>query len=106
MISITDLRIDSKSLGEGLMLTDVVPYYDYSKDGKDKALAGYKYKIVCPAHKLESISVKIAGAKQMEPEDGTFPVVRFSGMEIRVYVIDGKGVISATATGIHTADKG
>lgn len=106
MISISNLRIDPRSLGEGLLLTDVTPYYDYSADKKDRALAGYKYKIACPIHKLESITVKIAGAKQMEPEEGAFPIVKFSGMEIKAYIIDGKPVISATATGIHTADKG
>lgn len=102
MISISNLKIDPASLGENLMLTDVTPHFDYN--GAEKTLVGFKYKVACPFHKLETITIKIAGKKQLEAEDGIFPIVKFSNLEIKVYIIDGKPVISATATAIHKMD--
>lgn len=32
-LKITDLAIDSKSLGETMLLADITPSFEYSKDG-------------------------------------------------------------------------
>lgn len=81
------------------MLVDVRPYYNY--EGTSKELEGYKYKVVLPQHKMDSLEVKIPGAKLTELAEGEFPMVEFEGLEARVYVIDGNGVISATATNMR-----
>lgn len=99
MINLNDLRIDNSCFGKHKILADVKPYYSYGSDSKD--LDGYKYKIVFPSLKMESVDVKIPGAKQIELKGDDFPYVELEGLEVKVYVIEGKPIITATAKNIH-----
>lgn len=98
-MKISDLRIDPNSFGKQKLLVDIRPYYNYADNSRD--IEGYKYKVALPTHKMDSIEVKIAGAKLLELKDGEFPLVEFEGLEARVYVIEGKEFISATAKSLH-----
>ena len=50
---------------------------------------------------MDSLEVKIAGAKLLELADGEYPMIDFEGLEAKAYVIDGKAVITATAKNIR-----
>lgn len=97
-MNISNLTINNASFGKAKMLVDIRPYYNYADNSKD--IEGYKYKVVLPAHKMDSLEVKIAGAKLLELADGEFPLVEFENLEARIYVIDGKGIVTAMATGM------
>ena len=99
IMRISDLTINTASFGKQKMLVDIRPIYNYESNSRD--IEGYKYKVILPAHKMDSVEVKIAGAKLLELADGEYPLVEFEGLEARIYVIDGKGVLSATATGLR-----
>ncbi len=99
IMRIQDLKIDNTSFGRAKMLVDIRPYYNYAENSKD--IEGYKYKVLLPAHKMDSLEVKIAGAKLLELADGEYPMIDFEGLEAKAYVIDGKAVITATAKNIR-----
>ena len=96
---ISDLSISNSSFGKDKILVDIRPYYNYGSSSKE--IEGYKYKVVLPALKMEPLEVKIPGAKLLELKDGEFPHVEFEGLEAKIYVIEGKGVVSASATGMR-----
>ena len=98
-MKISDLKISNTSFGKDKILVDVRPYYNYGSNSKE--VEGYKYKAVLPALKMDAIEVKIPGAKLLELKEGEFPLVEFEGLEARVYVIEGKGVVTATASGMR-----
>ncbi|MCH4007234.1 MAG: hypothetical protein LKE86_08760 [Eubacterium sp.] len=97
MIRLSDLKIDPASLGTNLMLTDIRPVYDYKSGSRTDDVIGYKYEVACPEHHLEKITIKISGNQQIEMKEGSFPVVEFRGLEIKVYVINGDVRLTATA---------
>lgn len=81
------------------MLVDIRPYYNYGENRSE--VEGFKYRVVLPSHKMEALEVKIPGSKLLELSDGEYPMVEFEGLEARIYIIDGKGIISATATSLR-----
>ncbi len=101
MLSIRDVKIDIASLGEKKLLTAVTPVYEYGKDGKrTDTISGYRYEVALPAHGLEKLGVKIAGAQLLDkPED--IVAVEFENLEIMAYEMQGRVQLSAEATGIH-----
>lgn len=99
IMRISDLTINNSSFGKQKILVDIRPVYNYESNSKE--IEGYKYKVVLPAHKMDSLEVKIPGVKLLELADGEFPMVEFEGLEARVYVIGGKELLSATATGMR-----
>lgn len=104
MIDISKLRIDPASLGEKLLLTEVNPWFEYVDGKKQDIPMGYKYTVACTAHALNTITVKVKGKQMVEATD-EFPAVKFSGLELKVYVIEGKPMITAIATGIALVNK-
>ena len=102
MLNIRDLRIDVASLGQKMLLVDVMPAYEY-KDGKrTDNIVGYRYEVALPAHNLDKISVRIDGKQLMDaPEDG-FIEVGFTNLEVSAYEREGKVLFTAKATGIVT----
>ena len=105
MIRASDLVIDTKkTLGEILLLTEITEIKS-KKDGKNtEEVEGYRYYVASEALNLEKIGVKIPGKMQIEKPVG-IERVSFEGMTITPYIIDGKLVISATATGIAVVKK-
>lgn len=103
MLNIRDVRIDPTSLGDKMMMVNVLPAYEY-KDGKrTDNIVAYRYEVALPAHNLDKISVRIDGKQLMDaPEDG-FVEVKFTGLEVSAYERDGKVLFTAKATGITAA---
>ena len=97
------LRIAPESLGNKLLLTDVIPYKKYVDNKPTDEIEGYRYVVACTAHGLDKLSIKIAGKQLMEDPAGGYPAVTFTGLEIRPYVMNGQLGLTATATGIAAA---
>ena len=104
MININELRIDPASLGSTKFLTGVAPYFKYDEEkNRTNEVEGYRYDVALAEKGLEKISVKIAGEKQMDVPESGLEAVDFSGMDIHIYIIDGKPLITAKANKIYKA---
>ena len=103
MLNLRDLRIDPASLGNKMLLVDVMPAYEY-KDGKrTETVTGYRYVVCLAEHRLEKLSVRIDGPQQMEqPED--FVDVEFTDLVVTGYESQGKLQFSAKASGIFPVE--
>lgn len=99
MLDISKLRIDEKSLGDKLVLTEVRPYRSY-KEGESGEIEGYRYTVAVINHGFEKLGIKIQGRQLIDLKEGNYPFVRFDDLKLKLYMIDGKAGISATATGV------
>ena len=99
MLNIRDLKIDNASLGQKMLLVEVVPAYEYKDKQRTDTITGYRYVVCLVDHHLEKLNVRIDGPQLMEQPDG-FLEVEFDGLEVRAY--ESKGVVNFTAkaTGI------
>ena len=102
MLNIRDLRIDPASLGEKMLLVEIIPAYEYKDGVKTSNIGGYRYVVALPKHNLEKISVKIDGEQLMDKPEG-FVEVEFENLEVLAYEMRGNVQISARATGISLA---
>ncbi len=102
MLNIRDLRIDPASLGEKMLLVEIIPSYEYKDGAKTNNISGYRYVVALPKHNLEKISVKIDGEQLMDKPEG-FVEVEFENLEVLAYEMRGNVQISAKATGISLA---
>lgn len=69
-MKITDLIIDSKSLGSKLWLVEVSPAYEYQNNRRTDTVLGYRYTVALPDKGLDKINVRIDGEKRMDTPDG------------------------------------
>jgi hypothetical protein len=99
MLNIRSLSIDPASLGETMLLVDVLPTYEYVNGARTEKLSGYRYVVALPAHQLEKLSVKIPGRQLIDRPNG-YIEVEFSDLFVRPYESQGHVLLSATATGI------
>lgn len=97
------LRISPRSLGDKMLLAQVVPFRKYIDGKPSDEVEGYRYVVALPAHNLDKISVKIPGKQQMDDPAGGFPAVTFTGLEVKPYVMNGQLQVTATATAIAEA---
>ena len=65
-MKITDLIIDSKSLGSKLWLVEVSPAYEYQNNRRTDTVLGYRYTVALPDKCLDKINVRIDGEKRMD----------------------------------------
>ena len=65
-MTITDLIIDPKSLGNKLWLVDVVPVYEYKDNKRTENIIAYRYIVAMPEKNLDKINVKIEGKQLIE----------------------------------------
>ena len=94
-----DLIINPKSVGDHLLLVDIMPAYEY-KDGKrTESVTGHRYIVTMPEKRFEKIGVRIDGPKLIDKTDGT-PEVRFADLELSLYFARGEYQVSAKAKGI------
>ena len=100
MLNIRDLKIDNASLGDKLLLVEVVPVYEYKDKQRTDNLIGYRYVICLLAHHLEKLNVRSDGPQRMEQPDG-FVEVTFDDLEVRAYEAQGKVQFTAKAADIH-----
>ena len=98
-MTITDLIIDPKSLGNKLWLVDVVPVYEYKDNKRTENITAYRYVVAMPEKNLDKISVKIEGKQLIEKPAG-YAEVKFTGLEMSIYWLNGQPQVGAKATGI------
>lgn len=103
-MTITDLIIDPKSLGNKLWLVDVVPVYEYKDNQRTENITAYRYTVAMPEKNLDKISVKIEGKQLVEKPDG-YAEVTFTGLEVFIYWLHGQPQIGAKAMGITLVRK-
>ena len=53
MLNIRDLRSDPASLGEKMLLVEIIPSYEYKDGAKTNNIGGYRYVVALPKHNLE-----------------------------------------------------
>ncbi len=99
-MKLTELIIDTRTLGKKLLLVDVSPYYAYAEGKKTEVVEGYRYTVALPDRMFEKVSVKIKGDAQMDNPD-TYIDVSFEGLELFIYWRGGEYALGATAKGIH-----
>ena len=99
-MTLRDVLISNASLGNPMLLVEVIPAYEYQDKQRTDKIAGYRYVVCLVAHHLEKLNVRIDGPQLMEQPDG-FVEVEFEGLEVRAY--ENKGVVNFTAkaTGIY-----
>ena len=99
---IKDLKIDPASLGKHKLLVDTAPVAEYVGGQRTDKVVGYRYIVALPEHGFEKLSVKIVGDKLLDVPDGKdYIAVDFKGLEIKVYEVQGKAQLSATAAEIY-----
>lgn len=111
MLKITDLKIDTASLGGNFLLVDITPYNTYKDGERTDTLEGYRYDIALPKHKMEKLSVKIPISVCNVPlvnieKEEEIPMLRqvvFEGLEVTSYFMQGNINLKATATKISFA---
>lgn len=102
MLNIRNLKIDPASLGAKKLLVDIAPVHDYRDNQRLSEIIGYRYIVALPEHSLEKVGVKILG-KQLLEKPESFVEVEFSGLELSVYMSDGKPMVTARATAVTLA---
>lgn len=102
-MTITDLIIDPKSLGNKLLLVDIAPVYEYRDNRRTENITGYRYTVAMPDNNLDKINVKIDGNQLIEKPDG-YAEVHFTGLEVFIYWLNGQPNVGAKATGITLAN--
>ena len=98
-MTITDLIIDPKSLGNKLWLVDIAPVYEYRDNRRTENITGYRYTVVMPDNNLDKINVKIDRKQLIEKPDG-YAEVHFTGLEVFIYWLNSQPNVGAKATGI------
>ena len=100
---ITDLIIDSRSLGSKFWLVEVLSSYEY-KDGKrTDNISAYRYVIALPEKGLEKVNVKIEGKQLLDAPKG-YAEVNFNALEVFIYWSGGDYQVGAKAKGISLAN--
>lgn len=100
---ITDLIIDPRSLGNKLWLVDIAPVYEYKDNRRTDNITAYRYTVAMPDRNLDKIGVKIDGKQLIEKPDG-YAEVKFTGLEVFIYWLNGQPQVGAKATGIALAN--
>lgn len=116
MIKITDLRIDSSSLGKEFLLAEINPSYEYQDGQRTTKVNGYKYAVAIPAIKFEKLSIKVPLQKRQAPlfditSENHEPIptgvkvtgvkVGFKNIEVKPYFSAGNINFTATADDVY-----
>ena len=96
-LNIADLTIANSSLGEGMLLTDVRPTYEYLDNKRTDKIVGYAYTVALTAHRYADLTIKINGDKQIDLTGDSMPV-HFEGLKVKAYKSFRDGEIYFTAT--------
>lgn len=100
MLKLSHIVIDAKrSVGTGLLLTDITPVYLYQNQKKTDQIIAHKYECAMPDKNLDKVDVKIDGKKLLDLTD-EYIEVEFENLELSFYTREGQLQISAKATGI------
>ena len=104
-MKLTDLKIDPQSLGNKLLLVEVLPSYAYSEGKRTNTVTGYRYTVAMPDHGFDKLSVRIDGKQQLDTPDG-YAEVAFRDLEIYIYWTPTGYQVGARAKGIQLVDTG
>ena len=104
-MKLTDLKIDPQSLGNKLLLVEVLPTYAYSEGKRTNTVTGYRYTVAMPDHGFDKLSVRIDGKQQLDTPDG-YAEVAFRDLEIYIYWTPTGYQVGARAKGIQLVDTG
>lgn len=93
-----DLFLDkNKHVGKDLTFVEAGPKKNY----KTNEVVGTNFKVLSP-ELMETFNIAILGKK---PEEFSYikkrSIIEFDNLEVRLYVIDGKPIISRRATGVN-----
>ena len=102
-MTITNLIIDPKSLGNRLWLVDIAPVYEYKDNRRTDNITGYRYTVAMPEKSLDKINVKIEVEQLIEKPEG-YVEVKFTGLEVFIYWLNGQPQVGAKATGVTLAN--
>lgn len=108
MISISDLKFRSDSLGDQFVLVNIFPFHTYANGVQTAEIGGFKYQVAAPSLGYEKFSVKIPGNKRLIelPPDKSHMAVEFDDLEFYVYWRDRQPQVGARAKNIRpVADK-
>ena len=100
-MKITELLINPKSVGRGLILTGIRPAYEYRNGQRTDNVVGYKYDVVLPDHGYSPLSIRIDGEQLLEYEEGAHAEVTFDGLDLYIYWLNQQYSVGARATGVH-----
>lgn len=104
-MDIRNVVIDAyKTVGDKLMLIDVIPAYVYADGKRTDEVSGFKYVVAMPKNALDKITVKIDGDLQLAKPEDDFPEVVFDGLEMNTYWTPQGYQLSAKATKIRTVN--
>ena len=103
-MKLTDLKIDPQSLGNKLLLVEVLPSYAYSEGKRTNNITGYRYVITMPDHSFDKLAVRIEGKQQLEAPDDGYAEVTFQGLEIYTYWTRDGYQVGARAKGLRLAN--
>ena len=105
MIKLRDLKIDAKAtLGRRIVLTNIAPKYVYEGGKKTDKVEGCYYTVFCQDRQYMTLRVSVPGDARID--DATvdkMPHVEFEELEIHLYYIDKKPIITVTADNVHVA---
>lgn len=103
-LRLQDLDIDTASLGNEFLLTQVMPYNAYINNARTDTVEGYIYIVCLPKHNLAQLKVKIAGKKLLDSPVSGFVSVTFEDLVIKPYFnsFTKKTALSAKAKTVKT----
>ena len=94
MMKLKDLKIDAKAtLGRRIVLTNIAPKYVYEGGKKTDKVEGCYYTVFCQDRQYMSLRVSV----------DKMPHVEFEGLEVHLYYIDKRPIITVTADNVHVA---
>ena len=100
MLKLSDLVISTESLGNRLWLTDVTPVNVYRDNKRTDEVTGFRYTVCCADKGFEKIGIKIDGAKLLDAPTAGIVEIKFDGLVLSVYALNGVPQIGGKATGI------
>ena len=75
------------------------PVYEYKDDKRTENITAYRYVVAMPEKNLDKINVKIEGKQLIEKPAG-YAEVKFTGLEVIIYWLNGQPQVGAKATGV------
>ena len=105
MMKLKDLKIDAKAtLGRRIVLTNIAPKYVYEGGKKTEKVEGCYYTVFCQDRQYMTLRVSVPGDARID--DATVdkkPHVEFEGLEVHLYYIDKRPIITVTADNVRVA---
>ncbi len=103
-IQVRDLAIDiEQTIGDNLILTNIVPTFKYEDGIKTDDVIGYTYTVLLSANGYKQLRVKIPGSCQVDQNalQGSTPRVHFKNLQLIPYAMNGRTGVAAKAEEIE-----